>query len=495
MTPDPSSPRSPLFYALMLLAGYLTYLIVGPFLAALTWAAIFAILFYRVQVALARRIGPGRAALVTTLLSAIIIVGPALTLLSVLAREAPQAITYLQETSRTVPAQIERIWDAIRQRSPVALPEDPTALLSQGLQRAVAFLAPRAGSLLADFFATLGDLFAMLFALFFMLRDGEAMARAVRDLLPLTDADRDRLLRDTRDLVVASVGASMVVAATQGTIGAIAFWLLGLGAPVFWGVVMAFCALLPVVGAALVWVPAGLGLLVSGEIGRGVAMLLVGALGISMADNVLRPLLLSGRASVSGLVVFFGLLGGVAAFGFVGLVIGPIILVTTGNLLKMISRPSTADVPRRTEIRYRVRAPRERVYRAFLDANDVARWMVPDGMTSTVHTFEPREGGMFRISLTYDAPSGTGKTTANRDTFHGRFVQLVPHERIVEAVTFETDDPAMRGEMTITIALADADEGTEIVAVHDDLPLGLSPTDNEIGWRMSLGKLASLVET
>src|SRR5687768_14740125 len=112
--------------------------------------------------------------------------------------------------------------------------------------------------------------------------------------------------------------------------------------------------------------------------------------------------------------------------------------------------------------------------------------MVPTGMTSHVHAFDPREGGAFRISLTYVAPTGTGKTSAHTDTYHGRFVQLVPDERVVEVVEFETADPAMRGEMTITFALADAGAGTELVAVHDRLPPGLSPADNEVGWRSSL---------
>jgi uncharacterized protein YndB with AHSA1/START domain len=121
--------------------------------------------------------------------------------------------------------------------------------------------------------------------------------------------------------------------------------------------------------------------------------------------------------------------------------------------------------------------------------------MVPDGMTSHVHAFDAREGGSFRISLTYDAPAGTGKTTPSTDTYHGRFVKLVPDEQVVEVVEFETSDPGMRGEMTITITLADADGGTEILAVHDGLPPALSPADNETGWRMSLEKLAALVET
>ncbi len=139
-----------------------------------------------------------------------------------------------------------------------------------------------------------------------------------------------------------------------------------------------------------------------------------------------------------------------------------------------------------------VNAPRARVYRALLDARAVATWMVPTGMTSRVHAFDSREGGSFRVSLTYDTPTGTGKTTAHTDTYHGRFVKLVTNEQVVEVVEFETTDPALRGEMTIT--LAGADGGTDVLAVHDGLPRGLSTADNEAGWRSSLAKLAALVE-
>jgi uncharacterized protein YndB with AHSA1/START domain len=147
-----------------------------------------------------------------------------------------------------------------------------------------------------------------------------------------------------------------------------------------------------------------------------------------------------------------------------------------------------------THIQRHIHAPRAAVYRALLDAEAVASWMVPTGMTSQVHAFDPREGGAFRISLTYDEPTGTGKTTAHTDTYHGRFVKLVPNEQVVELVEFETEDPALQGEMTISFTLADFDGGTEVVAVHDGLPPGLSATDNETGWRMSLANLAALVE-
>src|ERR687885_520755 len=109
--------------------------------------------------------------------------------------------------------------------------------------------------------------------------------------------------------------------------------------------------------------------------------------------------------------------------------------------------------------------------------------MVPTGMTSHVHAFDAREGGSFRISLTYDAPTGTGKTTARTDTYHSRFVKLVENEQVVEVVEFETTDPALRGEMKITISLSDADGGTDVFAVHAGLPRGLPTADNEAGWR------------
>lgn len=141
-----------------------------------------------------------------------------------------------------------------------------------------------------------------------------------------------------------------------------------------------------------------------------------------------------------------------------------------------------------------IRAPRARVYQALLDAEAVRQWMVPDSMTSRIHSFDAREGGTFRISLTYDAPTTAGKTSAQTDTFHGRFVRLVPGTEVVQAIEFETGDPSMAGEMTVTYLLADAGDGTDVTGVHENLPPGVSPADNELGWSMSMDKLARLVE-
>jgi uncharacterized protein YndB with AHSA1/START domain len=148
-----------------------------------------------------------------------------------------------------------------------------------------------------------------------------------------------------------------------------------------------------------------------------------------------------------------------------------------------------------TEVSRLISAPRAHVYRALLDPGAVQRWMVPHGMTSEVHSFEPYEGGAFRISLTYDEPAGIGKTTSQTDSFHGRFVELVPDTKVVQVVEFETDDPSVTGEMTITYTLADAEGGTQVTGRHENLPAGVNPADNELGWSISLGKLADLLES
>jgi uncharacterized protein YndB with AHSA1/START domain len=148
-----------------------------------------------------------------------------------------------------------------------------------------------------------------------------------------------------------------------------------------------------------------------------------------------------------------------------------------------------------TRVSRSLRAPRAAVYHALLDPAAVARWKVPEGMTCEVHEFDAREGGTLRVSLTYDEPGPQGKTTAHTDTYRGRFVRLVPDELVVEVDVFETADPTLGGEMTSTIALIDGgDGGTELTAVHDGVPDGVAPADNELGWRMALDRLAALVE-
>ncbi len=148
-----------------------------------------------------------------------------------------------------------------------------------------------------------------------------------------------------------------------------------------------------------------------------------------------------------------------------------------------------------TRIRRHFSAPRAAVFQALLDPVAVSHWRVPEGMRCEVHEWEAREGGAIRVSLTYEQPTDTGKTTSHTDTYRGRFVELVPNERVVEVDEFETTDPALQGPMRSTITLTDArGGGTDLMATHDDLPPGVSAADNELGWRMALDKLANYLE-
>ena len=147
-----------------------------------------------------------------------------------------------------------------------------------------------------------------------------------------------------------------------------------------------------------------------------------------------------------------------------------------------------------TRISQHVNAPRSDVYRALLDPGAIAQWRVPAGMSSQVHEFDAREGGSFRVSLTYDAPTSTGKSAQQTDTYHGHFARLVPDEQVVEVFEFESEDPGLRGEMTMTTTLTDADGGTEVAIVHEQIPDSVPPADNETGTRMALENLARLVE-
>lgn len=142
----------------------------------------------------------------------------------------------------------------------------------------------------------------------------------------------------------------------------------------------------------------------------------------------------------------------------------------------------------------RIGAPRSEVYQALLDPRSVARWRVPLGMSAVVHEFDPRVGGSFRVSLAHADPTAAGKSVGRTDTYRGEFVALVADELVVETVRFESARPSMLGEMTVMTLLADTDGGTEIAVIHQGLPSGLAPDDNELGTTMALHRLARLLE-
>ena len=163
-----------------------------------------------------------------------------------------------------------------------------------------------------------------------------------------------------------------------------------------------------------------------------------------------------------------------------------------GEPLAPRSRKPARTTRRETRILQPIAAPATAVYRLLLDPTAIATWKVPDGMTCQVHLFEPREGGRFRVSLSYTDTDAVGKSTGHTDTYHGTFIRLRPGREIVERLAFETTDPRMQGWMTARYRLTATPTGTALLAIHGDVPPGISLQDNHTGWAMALARLAAL---
>jgi predicted PurR-regulated permease PerM len=316
-----------LYYAAVLLVGYLSFLIVWPFLVPLGWAGVLAVCVYPLYLRLTRGLGRSGAAVATTILVLVLLVVPVWLITAALVREGGQAVPALRAAiNGEPPAWASRAWAWVQAHVPELAPNNLMDSLAAAGQQVMGALASTSGAVLSGVVLVIVNVIVTLFALFFFLRDAPAIVRLIREVLPFRDGERDRVLKQVGDLIFASVIAGLAVASIQGMLGGIAFWLIGIHAPVVWGTIMAFFALIPVAGAWVVWLPVALWLLATGEITRGLILIAIGAGVVGTVDNILRPLLLSGRSSMNGLVTFIALLGGVAAFGFIGLVFGPVVV-------------------------------------------------------------------------------------------------------------------------------------------------------------------------
>jgi predicted PurR-regulated permease PerM len=318
-----------LFYGCVILLGYLLYQLFEPFLRPLTWAAIFAAFFHARHKRLEARFGRSIAASLSTGAVALIIVVPFVLIVMSFIEEATETLRSidLAAGSSSGLERVERAWGWLqRQRFGRDIP-DLEVVLKMGASRAGGIITEGAGMLARSLAYVVVNVIIMLFALFFFFRDGDVIMSRLRRVLPFDPSFREGRIRETAELIKASISSSLIVALVQGAVGGITFALLGLGAPVFWGVIMGFFSLLPL-GAWIVWMPVAIWLLLTGEIGRGIALLAIGAGGISLIDNFLRPILLAGRTEMNGLLVFISLLGGIAAFGLIGLVLGPVVMAT-----------------------------------------------------------------------------------------------------------------------------------------------------------------------
>jgi len=198
--------------------------------------------------------------------------------------------------------------------------------LTEGLQRVLQVLMTSGGSAVMSALGTVVSFVVMLFVLFFVLRDGPALARQVVRMLPIEQRRRTLLWQHLSDVTRAVFLGIGLTALAQGVLLGVGFWIAGLPSPLVFGVLGVILALIPMVGPALLWIPAAAWLATRGDYGHAIFLALWGALFIGLVDNFLRPLLISGRAEVPTLAVFVGVMGGLAAFGFIGLFVGPIVL-------------------------------------------------------------------------------------------------------------------------------------------------------------------------
>jgi len=319
-----------IFYATVLLIGYLAWRIVRPFLAEIGWAIVLAICLAPVRARIAPRLGRTRTAVLLALSVLVLIVLPVVFVGTTLVREGGPAVDYLGRQLANpagAGARLHEAWGWLRVRAPF-LPgeQDMISRVTASLGSFAQYLAGEATGLLASAAGLLFALVITMAVLFFLLRDAADFAAVVRRILPFGVQQNERLITIAYDLVSASVTATLAIAVVQGVIGGVAFALLGIQGAVLWGVMMALVSLVPLVGAALVWAPAAIWLALSGSLAKGIVLAVVGLGIMGQVDNVLRPLLLSGKARLSMLVLIISLMGGVSAFGFIGVVLGPLVV-------------------------------------------------------------------------------------------------------------------------------------------------------------------------
>jgi predicted PurR-regulated permease PerM len=325
--------------AVLLLAalGYLVWRIVMPLWQPLAWALLLGSLLAPLNVRLAARLG-GRmrlASSVMLLATVLLFILPVAAVAGAVAAQATQLLNRLElhmpDVSQGLAVDLANVpW----LERPLAWIDANTSIslaqlqgwMVEGTRRLLEALVSSGGSFVMGALGTAASFMLMLFVLFFVLRDGAAVARKVVRMLPIGDRRRARLWQHLTDVTRAVFLGIGVTALVQGVLVGVGFWIAGLPSPLVFGVIAVLVALIPMVGSALVWAPGALFLAARGEYGYAIFLAAWGAIIVGMVDNFLRPMLISGRAEVPTLAVFVGVMGGLAAFGFIGLFVGPIVL-------------------------------------------------------------------------------------------------------------------------------------------------------------------------
>jgi predicted PurR-regulated permease PerM len=330
-----------LSYGALLLLGYLVFRIFEPFMVPLAWSAVLAIFFYPLHERMTRKMKLTWAALASTLAVTLLLIVPTVVVLIYAGRQAIEAMARVQNTLAVHGQGPDQdLIEKLQLWLTTHLPKSWESLnlsdqLRDGVEKAASILAARAGSVLRNVASFFVDLFILIFALFFMFRDGQDVVRGVRHLLPFDEAIQKDMMNESKELIFASVAVGLLIAVIQGALGGLAFEITRIPSPLFWGMLIAFCSLVPVVGSALIWGPAALWLGFSGYWGKAFAVVAICGGVATVVDNLVRPLLLRNRTHLNELLLFIGVLGGLEVFGLLGLVVGPTILAAAMGVFRV----------------------------------------------------------------------------------------------------------------------------------------------------------------
>lgn len=319
------------------LALYLCWLMLRPFIGVLAWAVVLVIVFYPVHVRLRDRIkNPSLSSLLSCVLVVLLAVLP-LTLLTLAVADElgkvipnlPAQISSLMDPQTSV---IGRVSGWIQGRFGVDTLRSQEFMVDQ-LKRSSEFLLGLSLNLAGNIATAIVKAFFVIFTMYYLFRDGDRIVSKLPAALPLERKQSEAIITRTREVVSASVYGIVVIAALQGFLGGIAFWILGIPSPLLWAVLMSFVCMIPVLGSFLVWLPLAIYLVVNGHWTKAILLVLWGALVISTVDNLLRPKWMKNQTRLHELLVFFSVLGGISIFGLLGIILGPVILAITLGLL------------------------------------------------------------------------------------------------------------------------------------------------------------------
>jgi predicted PurR-regulated permease PerM len=331
--------------AVTALSLYLCYIIFRPFLYPLLSAVVIAIVFFPLHARMARLVrNSSLAALLSTILVTVIIIIPAVFVGVAISQEISHLIDHLDAKSSEsgglspyLMHLLERPMAWLGQYVDLSRFNLRSWLLSR-LQAISSFLLAEAGAVLGSVTSFIVNSVIALFTLFFLFREGRSIRRRAAAVLPLNAQQVEELFNGIGNTIIATVYGGVVVAAAQGALTGIALWICGVPSPVLWGVVAAGFSLVPLVGSAVVWLPAAIYLAATGHWGCAIFIVVWGAAVVGTADNFLRPILISGRVKMHTLLIFFAVFGGVQVFGFIGLFVGPVILAVTMTLLGLLKQ-------------------------------------------------------------------------------------------------------------------------------------------------------------